>query len=500
MNINSKKVTFGAVCYCWIGIVVFLLGWVRWYWALPAVAAIVFGLYQYGRNLWGQPAGEPLYVSRKMLVFFAAVMFFWLIVSGSGGLIGQAEAVDWTKHNLILSDLVAYDWPVYYHNEQEDAMLSYYVAQYLVPALFGKVFHSLRAAELAMLCYNFIGLFLAALLLLRLVKAVTPSRQLVAIFIFVFFGVALFLGKALYGATAIGSTDMPPSFENGYWISNHIPLQYPYNYSHLRWAFPQTITPWIVTALFAQNKEKYEYYLLWAAPLLLHATFPFLGIALFMIGYFGFSMITGKNPLACIRKAFSLPNICAGLGGILIPLVYLYGNFGGTKPPMTGLTIIRYDADTVLYFCFCASFLCYSVVLFDRYKKNILFYLVNGILLFLPFLKGGSYNDLCMRASVPATFLLMVFCIDGLFAFARDKQKTGRAVILALLLCLGMYYPVFCMQDVLRNDPGGRRIDNRWQSLSEWAYKDGKVPDDSAYNYFAYDYTWTHFYRWFAKK
>ena len=476
------------------------MGWVRWYWALPAVATIVFGLYQYGRNLWGQPVGEPLYVSRKMLVFVAVVMFFWLVVSGSGGLIGQTEAVDWTKHNLILSDLIAYDWPEYYHNEQEDAMLTYYVAQYLVPALFGKLFHSLRAAELTMLCYNFIGIFLAALLLFRLVKASTPRRQLVSIFIFVFFGVVLFLGKALYGATAIGGTDVTSPLTSSNWISDHILLQYPYNYSHLRWAFPQVITPWIVTALFAQNKEKYEYYLLWAAPLLLHATFPFLGIALLMIGYFGFSLIIGKNPLACIRQAFSLSNICAGLGGILIPLVYLYGNFGGTKSSNAGFAIIEYNADTVLYFCFCASFLCYSVVLFDRYKKNILFYLVNGILLFLPFFKGGCYNDLCMRASVPATYLLMVFCIDGLFAFVRDRQKTGRAVILAMLLCLGMYYPVFSMQNMLRTDPGGRRTENGQQSLSEWAYKDGRVSDDAAYNYFTYDYTWSHFYRWFAKK
>ena len=105
-----------------------------------------------------------------------------------------------------------------------------------------------------------------------------------------------------------------------------------------------------------------------------------------------------------------------------------------------------------------------------------------------------------MRASVPATYLLMVFCIDGLFAFVRDRQKTGRAVILAMLLCLGMYYPVFSMQNMLRTDPGGRRTENGQQSLSEWAYKDGRVSDDAAYNYFTYDYTWSHFYRWFAKK
>lgn len=186
-------------------------------------------------------------------------------------------------------------------------------------------------------------------------------------------------------------------------------------------------------------------------------------------------------------------------GGVWIPLIYLCGNFGSKKPVSAGFSIIEYGADTALYFCFCASFLCYSAVLLQLYQKDRLFYLVNGLLLFLPFVKIGWCNDLCMRASVPATFLLMVFCINGLFSYLAEKQKSARMIILSLLLCIGMYYPITEMYRVLWENPAGR-VEPVWQSISEWAYRDGRQPEDTAYNYFTYDYDQSVFFRYFARK
>lgn len=508
MDINSRKLTFLAVCYCWLSIIIFLFTWTRWYWAFPAAAAIVAGLYRYKRDLDAQDRRESLLVSKKMLVLVALAVFLWLIVSGSGGLIGQTRTGDWVKHNRILSDLIASDWPVYYHNGQEDAMLTYYVAQYLIPALFGKLvhaipiakvaIHSFRTAEMVMLLYNSIGVFLAVLLLFRLVKASTARKQAATVFIFVFFGTVLLLGKALYGATSMGSGELA---ENSHWITEQVLLQYPYNYSHLRYAFPQAITPWIATALFAESKEKYEHYLVIAAPLLLHATLPFLGIAILMIGYFGVSAVLSGKLLPYVKKAFSVPNLCAVWGGVLIPIIYLSGNFGSYKPSQAGFRfIIEYGSEITLYFCFCATFLCYSVVLFELYKKDRMFYLVNAFLMLLPFMKMGFWNDLCMRASIPATFLLMVFCIQGVFAYLGDKQKTGRAVVLVMLLCWGMFYPVYEMKNMFQYNPPGRD-GTAWESMSQWAYREGpKSSAIASFNYYTYDYNQSVFYRYFARK
>ena len=60
---------------------------------------------------------------------------------GFGGFAPQKS--DWGKHNAILNDLVTRSWPVYYKNDNEISMLVYYLAQYLVPALAGKIFNSL---------------------------------------------------------------------------------------------------------------------------------------------------------------------------------------------------------------------------------------------------------------------------------------------------------------------------------------------------------------------
>lgn len=54
-----------------------------------------------------------------------------------GGL--SPQSADWSKHNAVLRDLIEKEWPVLYHNEDESSLLTYYLGQYLVPALSGKV-------------------------------------------------------------------------------------------------------------------------------------------------------------------------------------------------------------------------------------------------------------------------------------------------------------------------------------------------------------------------
>ena len=166
VDIYSNRFTFACYIYIYLGIAVFFLGWVRAIFAIPALLLLGFCLWQH----WGT-LREREESRRERPV----IRIFLCLVAGQGAFFVQAG--DWEKHNFVLNDLVMSRWPVCYHNDDSDAMLTYYVAQYLVPALFGKVFSSFRAAEVALLVCNVVGILGVLLLVFRVVRADTGKKR-----------------------------------------------------------------------------------------------------------------------------------------------------------------------------------------------------------------------------------------------------------------------------------------------------------------------------------
>ena len=267
MNIYSVRFTLACYVYVYIGICIFLLGWVKTVFAVPALVLIALALWEHRKKLQAEDsASSVILIHPVMLILVGVFCVFFCVLCGQGAFLQQPS--DWDKHNRVLNDLVFNQWPVCYHNDSGEAMLTYYIAQYLLPALCGKITSSFRVAEIALLLCNAAGLFCVVLLLFRAVKAATPKKQIITILVFVFFGTCLFLAKALYGATGVGAADISAA---RHWISNSIQLQYRSLYVNLRWAFPQAIVPWIATLLFAENYKDVSRYCLIGAPLLLHA-------------------------------------------------------------------------------------------------------------------------------------------------------------------------------------------------------------------------------------
>lgn len=95
------------------------------------------------------------------------------------------QAYDWYKHNAILEDLTVKSWPVYYKNGSEKSMLAYYIAQYLVPSTFGKIFNSFRMAEIMNYIWAEIGLALVWLNLVSVLKINNIFKQILSVVILV---------------------------------------------------------------------------------------------------------------------------------------------------------------------------------------------------------------------------------------------------------------------------------------------------------------------------
>ncbi len=495
VDIYSNRFTFACYIYIYLGIAVFFLGWVRAIFAIPALLLLGSCLWRH----WGtlrereERRRESLVIHWGTLAAAGVFCIFLCLVAGQGAFFVQAG--DWEKHNFVLNDLVVSRWPVCYHNDDSDAMLTYYIAQYLVPALFGKVFSSFRAAEVALLVCNVVGILGVLLLVFRVVRADTGKKRVVSALIFALFGTCLFLGKALYGATGIGSADISGARE---WISNSYQLQYRTLFTCLRWAFPQAVVPWMATLLFLEEHKNVRVYALIAAPLVLYATFPLVGIAALMVGVVLSRAFTEKDLKALAKEVFSPSNVAVAVA-FLIPVVYILGNLSGEKVPEVGFAHVDFGINATVYFCFVAAFLVYTVVIFEMYKKDLLFYLVNISLLILPFFRMGIFNDFTMSVSIPAVFLLMVFVLKALFAYSREAAKRpGRLAVLALLISLGAVYPAQEMAEVVKAPisfagamPG---------SLDDWARRDGSVGAAEAYNYFAYDHEEQLFYRYFSRR
>ncbi len=115
----------------------------------------------------------------------------------------------------------------------------------------------------------------------------------------------------------------------------------------------------------------------------------------------------------------------------------------------------------------------------------------------------GRHNDLVMRTSIPALFVLMIYllllikeqCNKGL-----DALLTSRKVALCLILILiGAYYPFSEFSSCVRSEDYSKLgHGNEWASLEAFANRKANVPNDFKYNYYSYDLEDNIFYKYIA--
>ena len=111
------QLRFAAVLYAAVPVAVFLLGWLKLYWGIPAAALLAAGVLglRPGRKEPSAAAAEkaacvPVWALAVVLVFALA----WCFLGGQGGYFYQNS--DFANRNGVLHDLVNYPWPVYYQS------------------------------------------------------------------------------------------------------------------------------------------------------------------------------------------------------------------------------------------------------------------------------------------------------------------------------------------------------------------------------------------------
>lgn len=483
-----RGVSAAAYLYLALPVIIFLIGWCKWYIGYPVAVLVGIGVFFSIREHSAERFCLHFTETEKRKLFLICVLVtLWVILSGIGNYVWQNS--DHMARNTIFEVIVNNSWPVTYGLEADGVvqqrMLIYYIGYWLPAALVGKMF-GIKAGYAMQAVWSVIGLLIVyAMICIRRKKI-----EIWPLLIFIFFSGLDVVGTVLIGDVEIWGTE---HLEAWSWF-----YQYSSNTTLLFWVFNQAIPAWVASALVFLE-EKPRNLIFTVSLLVLSAVFPAVGLLPFAIYY----MIARaewttavKNPLRllmeCGRNWASVQNILAGLlvGGItvvyllsneimdglvtgignrmyLLPLfvlaaivavwagLYILLNYGVKLLKFLPLILtamvwwrvesLSYDnwmSDpflwvnlTLFFFLEAGVFL---LCVYAEVQDKTLFWLNTILLYLIPTVYVGGSCDFCMRASVPGLFLLMLWCIQTL----GKSRKTMRGYVLIALLLLGAVTPL----------------------------------------------------------
>lgn len=431
-----------SLLYLTLPFILFLFGWVRLTIAIPLSLILLFTLYKLlftnyrEASPWDQ---LPAFHWSLNTVYWLLATILWLLLSGIGGYTFQNWDHNW--RNVVLRDLMNFDWPVYYAQPESGPikMLVYYVGFWLPSALIAKI-TNWQVANLALFIWSLLGLLLVTHHLGNFFK----TSNLKATLLLIFFSGLDILGTLFFPQEY--PTIFPPITHLETWAGN---LQYSSFTTQLFWVFNQAIPAWLCIMLIvilsreaakdlstvapetlrsAQSDTRSEIILLWSlcfffAPLASVGLLPYILIELVKQTDF-------KSP-------FKHLNLAVVLSSIIIFLISAFFFTANTAAQSRGFQSL--PLDKYLAFFLLEGGILWLVLAPSKYKDPR--WIVTGILLTLiPFIQLGSDRDFVMRASIAPLFYLML--MTGETIFSQSISRTLRFTLYALLI-LGSFTPLY---------------------------------------------------------
>ena len=412
-----------TIVYLMLPVGLWLVGWFRWWVGIPAAALLVAGLWPAMRGSWR--------VSPRPVTFALLLMALgWVMTTAAGGVFDVNNG-DWIKHWAILTDLVQYAWPVHLPDPlvafltpeartRPDALLRYSLGYYLTPGLIGRWF-GLTALNWAVPLWTWCGVGLLVLLFTR--RFSTPRAALVAGVILIGFSGMDFLRLALLFG------DVVPLFSGSHIESDpdlKFLVQYSSNTTALMWTPQHFIAGGLYTTLLIQLRRQPQF--LAAAGILLAAGpfwSPFVALGLLPLVI----VLVWDNG---IRPFLRWQNLV--LAGPLAGLLVAYLTSDSSEIPKGW---VWHNADwAVLVKWFPAFYLTEFLLLVlllwlvrPPVRRDPFFMVSVVTLLLLPLYRYGEFNDLGMRASLPALMILCWSCADVVStAVARWPVRWSRTI------------------------------------------------------------------------
>ncbi len=410
-NGKKKKDTYVSIwiyLYLALPTLIFLIGWLRWYWALlfgvlSAVACVkAFIVSMQDKCLvMGQ---RDISMMIKALLLIA----LWVYLSGIGGWCYQNK--DHEVRSAIFRALVNYDWPVISHGG--DRALIYYIGFWLPAACIGKLF-GLEAGYTAQVVWAVMGIFIVY----YLICIYRRKADLLPLLFLVFFSGLDYAGTWILGEEGM---DLRLALHLEWWA---VDFQFTSMTSQLFWVFNQAIPAWVATIMVLVQKNCRNMLFILSL-MMLSSTIPFVGLIPIAAFLYLRRIAADRGNW---KEIITFQNIVGVLviGGCMF--LYLTGNISGRMigKDNAGLVIREPAAQWLRYLLF--FFLEAGVYLYFVYKyrkRDWLVFLITFLMAVSPFIKVGADHDFCMRASVPSLFILMLMCMEvweGMYSEIRRE-------------------------------------------------------------------------------
>lgn len=490
IRINGTGMLVASMGYMYISVIIFLLGWVKPIFSIPTTIILLIAIYKYIKEKSEKLKEiKPIYVSVKMLLLVLVIVciFGWLF-----GWTGRSkQTADWEKHNGVLADLTKKEWPVYYENNGEKSMLTYYLGQYMVPTVVGKLFSSVKIAQYFNGIWAMIGLLIAILGIFKITKSDNSIKQLKALIIIFGFSMCISVSQVLV------KLFIDKDIVQGHWLmfNENFKLQYSNNIILLRWVMPQCLITWIVLTIIYDDPYDLKNYVLVCLPVLFYSSITFIGLVLFLLVLLIIYIIKNRKKENVLKNIFSISNILIAITLGLILILYFLGNVLGEKDQEIGFKIVKYGFSNIsLYIFLIVAVIPYTLILFSKNKRNPFYWIATVIMFVFPFFSMGLYNDLLTRGTIIPLFIYMIMSINLL----NDKEvEENIKMLMIITLIVGSFSSILEFSDTLNSASLKFSVEQKY-TLEENANRSLKINNDLKYNYYTYDLDDDVFYKYIA--
>ncbi len=500
--IVARRLCLLTLFYLALPLLVFFLGWMRPLWGIPASLLLLGTLGILTKRGWNLLTGETALALEERRALTKTLLWTWIPVAlatlqvGVGGF--GLGTYDWdNKHNLIFADLVRFAWPVVYHGEGTPGsglMMVYYIAYYLPAAAVGKLL-GWGAANVAWQLWTQLGLLLVCSWLVAFAGARVRWLGL----LFLVFSGAEFLGFIIHNLDA--TLRLSPTsgarlrdFEaiNRWDITRSYYVLYGSNILQLFWAPQHLLAGWLGIALLlnrwnTERTQEANWDGGWGGSALLGWSMLVFWSPLAALGCLPFLVALGVRQVRASfrdqekRRDSSSWKLGAAivLTSALCTLVVALYLAVRTHPPLDAAPqrgehlefllapLLRDEGWHAFWrygtFVLVEFGLMYLLVWPRRNDKELAAWrapLGVGlvVLLLLPCLIYGFYNDLTMRVSIPSLAILFF----SITAFLQTPliSRARRMGVMALLLCgtiVFLTYSRTVSRTVLHHDWNTRR-------------------------------------------
>lgn len=427
---NSRKPMWLVYAYLALPFLIFTLGWIRWYYAIPIILVSLYalkGLFRNAPSLWvpEKRKSNPWKITLILLIIGG-----WVALSGVGGFVFQNPDHMW--RNAIFELLVRNPWPIIKTDATGSVGFIYYIGFWMPAALGGKMVG---------LTWGYVAQYLWATLGIELFYYLICAkfRKLLIwpLLLFIFFSGLDIIGILLKGNEVIG------------WIS-HIewwgwPFQFSSMTTQLFWVFNQALPAWLVTMAILMEKNNKGILLLLSFTML-SSSLPFVGL-IPIAAYLILKRREGKNPFfseigRITKETFSVENIIGVAVIGIVTLLYLKGNNSAQIMTTTNHEFETFGAFVfhLLKFLILEIGLYFLVMLKYRWKDPA-FYLLGLLIALIPLIRIGTGGDFAMRASIPALVILFLLVAQTLEE-AWKKRDFRILALFSILFVLGAITPV----------------------------------------------------------